>query len=319
MRILVVADNCTDDTADCARQAGHKVIERKDEHQRGKAFALAFAAAELETDAPDVVVIIDADCEIDAVSLSALIDEAANSGRPCQAVNLLRPCLMGSPLVQISTFAFFVKNSVRQRGLQRLAGRAHLTGTGMALPYSLFQRFGEVGDSVVEDLAFGIKLAQSGHPTILIDRATVWSNGSTEDGTLVQRRRWEGGSLSLSMRRGCDLVRRGLARFEIRSMFAGMDLLIPPLALFAAVNLLVLITSTTIAFAFDLGWWPIVFHIITLSIAFAAIGAVWLGEGRKFLSGSALLRVPLYVLWKMPLYFAVVRRGAPRDWLRSGR
>jgi len=36
-------------------------------------------------------------------------------------------------------------------------------------------------------------------------------------------------------------------------------------------------------------------------------------------SGTTLLRLPLYVLWKIPLYFGLARRGAPREWLRTGR
>src|SRR5690606_30529014 len=42
-RILVVADNCTDGTATIARDAGARVLERQDEHRRGKGHALAFA------------------------------------------------------------------------------------------------------------------------------------------------------------------------------------------------------------------------------------------------------------------------------------
>ena len=43
-------------------------------------------------------------------------------------------------MVQLSSFAFLVKNLVRQRGLQRIAGKVHLTGTGMALPWRLFDQ-----------------------------------------------------------------------------------------------------------------------------------------------------------------------------------
>src|SRR5262249_21997555 len=39
-RVLVVADNCTDDTAAIARAAGAEVLERDDPRHRGKGFAL---------------------------------------------------------------------------------------------------------------------------------------------------------------------------------------------------------------------------------------------------------------------------------------
>jgi cellulose synthase/poly-beta-1,6-N-acetylglucosamine synthase-like glycosyltransferase len=221
--------------------------------------------------------------------------------------------------VQISTFAFFVKNSIRQRGLQRLAGRVHLTGTGMALPFFLFQRTGEVAGSVVEDLAFGIQLAEDGYPPKLIDQAIVWSGASTQAGTLVQRRRWEGGFLSLSSKHGWQLIWRGITHLDLRSTLAGMDLLIPPLALFSILNVSLLAIATLAAFAFDLGRWPIVVHGVALAVAFFAVTCTWFGEGRKFISPAALLRIPIYVFWKLPLYAAFARRGAPSEWLRPGR
>ena len=41
-RIIVVADNCTDETATEARIAGAEVIERHDPYRRGKGYALDF-------------------------------------------------------------------------------------------------------------------------------------------------------------------------------------------------------------------------------------------------------------------------------------
>src|SRR5205814_7029145 len=61
-QILVVADNCSDSTAEIARQIGVDVVERENEVLRGKGFALDFARRELERDPPDVVLIVDADC-----------------------------------------------------------------------------------------------------------------------------------------------------------------------------------------------------------------------------------------------------------------
>ena len=114
--VLVVADNCVDRTAEEARSAGAKVLVRNDPDRRGKGYALAAAADHLRGDAPDVVIVLDADCRIDRNSLRALA-AACICGRPGQAVNLLSPDLAGPPLVQLSTFAFMVKNLVRQRGV----------------------------------------------------------------------------------------------------------------------------------------------------------------------------------------------------------
>ena len=174
-RILVVADNCGDATAAEARRAGVEVIERHDTERRGKGFALDFARRHLQAAPPDIVVIIDADCRIDATSLKRLIAACAATDRPCQATYLLDPAPESSPSVQISTFAFFVRNVVRQRALQRLVGRVHLLGTGMAFPWPDFDREQIATDDIVEDLRLGIELAEAGRPPLFVEGAEVWS------------------------------------------------------------------------------------------------------------------------------------------------
>jgi cellulose synthase/poly-beta-1,6-N-acetylglucosamine synthase-like glycosyltransferase len=318
VRILVVADNCADATARLAREAGAEVLERIDTERLGKGHALAFAADSMRASPPDVFAVLDADCRMDGKSVQALVDAAA-AGGPVQAINLLRPDRKSSPLVQISTFAFMLKNLVRQRGLQRLAGRVHLTGTGMAMPYPLFRASSDVRSSIVEDLALGLELSRSGHEPRLVSDATVWSSGSTEKGTLTQRRRWEGGFLSAALREGPRAILRGLARGKLGDVVAGLDLLVPPLALFGFLNIVVLALTALLTWQLSLGWWPVLTHLALLGLAMLVIVLTWLREGRDFISGGALARAPLYVLWKLPMYFGLARRGTPSEWLRTGR
>jgi cellulose synthase/poly-beta-1,6-N-acetylglucosamine synthase-like glycosyltransferase len=316
--VLVVADNCSDNTAAAAVAAGAHVIIRDDPEFRGKGFALAAARDHVRAEPPDVVIVLDADCRIDRSSLIALACSAASLQRACQAVNLLEPDLRAPALVQISNFAFMIKNLIRQRGLQRLAGRAHLTGTGMALPWVIFEGAELGGSNIVEDLALGLDLAGRAAPPLFIEGANVWSPSTSADGTLIQRRRWEGGYVATALKQAPRAFVRGLVRFDLRGVLGALDLAVPPLSLLVILNALALLIGALLAIAGGT-LWPVLVQFVATSLACIALTLAWIRGGRRFASGATLLSLPIYVLWKMPIYFGLVRRGAPKEWLRSGR
>src|SRR5947209_3531591 len=61
-QILVIADNCSDNTAGVARAAGATVRERFDQHLRGKGYALDFGVRCMHEQPPAILIIVDADC-----------------------------------------------------------------------------------------------------------------------------------------------------------------------------------------------------------------------------------------------------------------
>lgn len=316
-RVLVVADNCEDNTAAIARGAGAEVIERRDHARVGKGFALAFARDHLAASPPRAVIVLDADCFTDGASMRRIAQLAATSGRPVQAVNLLQPDLAAAPMVQVSNFAFLLKNLVRQMGLARLAGRVHLTGTGMAFPWPIFAAAPLATEDIVEDLGLGLDMAASGVPPLFAPDAFVWSRASGAEGTLKQRTRWEGGFLSTSMRRAPSLMARALRRADPRLFWSGLSLMVPPLALLAVFNALALALAVPLV-ALGASPIPALAQVAVGGLAGAAVIVAWRFVGRPYLSPAAAARLPLYLLWKLPLYLGLLRRS-PVGWLRAGR
>lgn len=317
--LLVVADNCSDRTASEARLAGAEVIERHEPQARGKGFALEFAKQHLRASPPDVVVILDADCQIGASSLRSVSSAAMQFDRPCQSVNLLVVGARSSPLIRISTFAFLVKNLIRQRALQRLGGRAHLTGTGMAFPWRDFESSALASSNIVEDLSLGLALAERGRPAFLVEEAAVTSLAASAAGTMDQRSRWEGGFLTVAASVGPRALASALHKRSFRDFFAALDLMVPPVALLSALNLTVIASFALAAINGLIDPWPVILHATVFAVALAGVALVWFIHGRQIVSFWDLLLAPAYVLWKVPHYVRLFVGGAPKHWIRGER
>ncbi len=138
-RLLVVADNCSDDTAAIGGAAGAEVVVRNDPTKYGKGYALDFGLKHLSQDAPAVVIVIDADCRIAEGSIDRLAATCAATHRPVQAVNLMTAPDESPINYRVAEFAWRVKNWVRPSGLHALNLPCQLTGTGMAFPWELIR------------------------------------------------------------------------------------------------------------------------------------------------------------------------------------
>ncbi len=315
--LIVVADNCTDATAAIARSVGAAVIERTDPDRRGKGYALAFGVDHLRTSPPECVIIIDADCVPVPGAIRTLAALAVIEQRPVQAYYRMIAPIDSSPMVQISNFAFLVKNFVRQRGMARLGAPALLTGTGMAFPWALIAAVPLASGNIVEDLALGIHCAQHGVPPIFCAGAEVTSAAASAADTLTQRRRWEHGFLATARSYGLPLIGQGVWEGRWSLVWLGLHLLVPPLAmLFMIVALTLCVLATTAVFGFGSG--PFVTVCAAMAVSAVLTLTTWWRFGRETLSAHALARVPLYILWKIPLYLGFVSRRET-DWVRTAR
>ncbi len=317
-RIVVIADNCTDRTADIARGHGVTVLERTDTANRGKGFALAAGLASLENAPPDIVIVVDADCTVARNSLTELAQTARATRRPVQGVYLLRAPDTRDAKAVISAFAFMVKNQARPRGMDRLGLPVPLTGSGMAFPYDLLRHANLATGNIVEDLALGLELAEQGHGPVLCDTARIsGALPGAGDAAVTQRTRWEHGYLSTLLGTAPKLFVKGLFTFRMTLIAAAIDLAVPPLSL--------LVTGAIAALAASLviGWWVTAFGpamLLAASLILAAVVLVisWAVYARRWLAFSAFLAIPGYILWKLPIYLKFLT-GRERSWVRTER
>ena len=161
--VIVIADNCQDETAEIAAQTGATVIERNNTKQKGKGYALDYGCQFLAKDPPDVVVILDADCSIEPKTIERIGYQAQQTQKPIQALYLMKPPVQDSPEDFISAFAFLIKNLVRPKGLANLGKPCLLTGSGMANPWSAIKQIQLANGNIAEDLQLGLDLVIAGY------------------------------------------------------------------------------------------------------------------------------------------------------------
>jgi cellulose synthase/poly-beta-1,6-N-acetylglucosamine synthase-like glycosyltransferase len=317
-RLIVVADNCADDTADVARKERAQVIERTDPIRRGKGYALDFGVRHLESDPPDVVIFVDADCQVAEGSIDQLVGLCGVTGRPVQALYLMNAPEGAGLKTRIAQFAWVVKNQVRPSGLHGLGLPCQLMGTGMAFPWSCISSATLATNHIVEDLKLGLDLARAGLPPVFCPAALVTSEFPTSsEGIQQQRRRWEHGHLGMILAEAPRMLLTAVMRLNPGLAALALDLSVPPLAL-----LVMLIGALWILSA--------VFYLLTraqipLDVATAEVFLVaaavllsWARYGRRILSISDLALSMVYAVSKVPLYarFLVARQ---RAWVRSDR
>lgn len=317
-RVVVVADNCSDATAQIARNKGAEVVERFDSVHRGKGFALEAGVRYLSTNPPDVVVVLDADCELDPGSIDALAGAVTTTDRPCQARNLLRLPKNAGPEASVSTFAFLVKNWVRPRALQRIGLPVPLNGTGMAFPWDIIRDAPLATGEIVEDLALGIHFTQQRLGPVFCESAHVWSDLPSDPKAAVeQRTRWEHGYMGSILRDVPKLLSDVFRQRRIGLLFVAMDLMVPPLALLAIVSCL----SFAIVLFLSLythHWTPLYMLAAAGIMAGLGIAAVWFRFASDIIPAQVILAIPGYVFRKLNIYkrFVTARQ---KEWVRTER
>jgi cellulose synthase/poly-beta-1,6-N-acetylglucosamine synthase-like glycosyltransferase len=317
-RLLVVADNCSDDTAAVARAAGAEVVERDDPCRRGKGYALDFGVRALAGRPPQVVVVMDADCALEPDAIDRLAKRCAEAGRPVQALYLMHGAPGAGLRVRLAEFAWVVRNHVRPLGLARCGLPCQLMGTGMAFLWQQLRTAPLASSHLVEDMQLGIDLAIAGAAPLFCPQARVHSVFASQvEAVVSQRTRWEHGHLSVIGRAAPRLFWQALRQGRLDLLAMALDLCVPPLA---ALLLLALALALLcgVAAAFGAARAP----LLIVLYALLAITVATLLARRRFAAGivsaADLLAVPGYVLGKLPIYARFLRRRQI-DWIRTKR
>lgn len=318
-RLVVVADNCLDHTAEAARQQGAEVTVRNERALCGKGYALDHGIRFLEdTGAPQVVIFVDADCLVMPGSIDRLARLSGQSGRPVQGAYLMNSPRPPRKSASMVVFAWKVRDYVRPLGWNRLSFPCQLSGSGMAFPWELVRTADLASSHLVEDLKQGLDLALAGKFPLFCPEAVVTSdvcNGGVPSN--AQRARWEHGTLAAILQYFPRLLLRLLQTRNLQLLAVTLDLSVPPLALLALVIGAYLALASAFA-AMSYGAAPLAVAGANCLFLLASIFLAWWRHGREILPLRWLAFAPVYALRKVPLYcrFLFDRQ---KEWVRGER
>jgi cellulose synthase/poly-beta-1,6-N-acetylglucosamine synthase-like glycosyltransferase len=316
-RIVVIADNCTDSTAEIARSLGAEVAERSHETLRGKGFALDFGIKYLSDNPPEIVIVFDADCLVQQDTINALVQSVIDGGRAVQALYLIQAKSTAAVKTKLSEFAYVVKSWTRPLGFYRLGLPMQLMGSGMAFPWTQISQADFSHGSIVEDMKLGIDLAGKQLAPQFCPEAFVSSVfPEHQEGEKTQRKRWEHGHLGMIVQEGLPLLGRGIKSLDFEMVAMALDLCVPPVALlfllsgvFGLVSFIFYVSGNNAA--------PWILGIVQFLLLSLFVLIAWLKHGTKIISLTALLTfAPVYALSKIKMYISFFG-NRQTEWVKS--
>lgn len=317
-QLIVIADNCSDRTAEIVQEMGIKVIERENQELKGKGYALDYGLKFLDDHYPDVVIFVDADCILKTEAIKNLTQKAIATQKPVQGLYLMENPPQPTPKDQISAFAFKVKNLVRPLGLHNIQQPCLLTGTGMAFPWKVIQKINLASNNIVEDMKLGLDLAIAGYSPVFCPAAEIMGILPQQQlAATTQRTRWEHGHLQTALSYVPLLIKESIKQKRLDLLVIALDLLIPPLSLFVSLWLGLTLISLLMAIL-NLSYIPFILSAIAGLMIFTAILIAWNKFGKKELPLITLVKIPLYILWKIPLYVKFLFKRESQ-WIRTER
>jgi len=317
--VVVIADNCSDETAAIARSNGADVLVRVDLDRPGKGRALRWAIDKLLSGRrpPDAVVIVDADSVADPGLLAALVRPFETGARVVQGESLLSED--GSPQSALRAAAFLLVNHVRPSGRAVLGLPSNLAGNGMLLGRAVLETNPWDAYTSAEDVEYSVGLRMAGIRVVFgagaILRTPTPPNARAAE---QQRLRWEGGKLHLAYRRCPRLVWHAIRERRPLLVDAAVELALPPLGLLTAAAVLGAVLAAVLAWLGLVGASAVVPWLV-------AVGAIPLYVLLGFRAGHAprsayraLLRAPLFVVTKTVRSYRLIAFRSD-TWVRTQR
>lgn len=240
--IYVIADNCTDNTAEIARNAGAIVYERFDEEKKTKGFALQwFLAQKIEEDAPyDAFCVFDADNIADKNFLKAMNKKLCQGEDVVQGYRDIKNPTDNWITAGYAIF-YWMMNRFYHLARYNLGLSPLLNGTGFMVRFDVIKPTGWDTKTLTEDIEFSLKNIIEGRKLGWATDAIVYDEQPTSfRQSWSQRERWTVGHIQC-MKEYTGLLAAAVKEKKTLMNFDGLLYILGSIPMFVITILLLLL------------------------------------------------------------------------------
>jgi 1,2-diacylglycerol 3-beta-glucosyltransferase len=324
-QVHVVADNCSDGTAEVVRRCGFTAHVRTDTASPGKGPALNWLFDRLQAEGTpfDTVVIVDADTTLRADFLRQMAAALDGGARAAQAYYAVHDP-GGSTAAALRSAALACRHNLRPLGRSAIGASCGLYGNGMAFDKEVMKGRRWSGH-LTEDMEFQMDLLLDGQRVAYVPGAVLEAEMPHNlSSATSQNERWELGRQQMARRYIPTLARRlfsGHRELRVAHADAILDHLVPPLSVLIAANTLCSVGAATMTMARGR-------RIDRLNLLSSAVSAtvivLHVTAGLRSVAAPrstyrALLHAPRMVAWKLRLWLRVLARPNAVKWTRTTR
>jgi 1,2-diacylglycerol 3-beta-glucosyltransferase len=314
--VVVVADNCTDRTAELARARGAGCLERTDPALPGKPRALAWALTQLPVADFDAVVIIDADTIVDAGFATALAQAGPITDRAFQAYFDVRN--PGETLLTRMATVLAAANYRFAYALKRAVGlNAPLLGNGMCLGTAVLARHGWKAFTIAEDWELYALYTTQGVAIESLPSAHLYAQEARSlEQSATQRRRWTAGKLTVFARHiGPLLASRRIGFAQKLDALAELSGPGPVVHLGVVV---VAAALTLVAHPPAAAWLVAALGASVVRTAVYAFAGLTV-QRDPIRAALAFVFLPLYLVWRLGAAVVALSQVGDKPWVRTAR
>jgi cellulose synthase/poly-beta-1,6-N-acetylglucosamine synthase-like glycosyltransferase len=313
--VVVVADNCTDRTADIARAAGVVCLVRTAPTDAGKPRAIAWALTQLPVVDYDTIVIVDADTEVDsdfAACVAAAAPLANKVLQPYNGVSNQRENALTRMAAVLSAANHGLAYVLKTR-----AGVNVPLSVGMCIGSGVLARVGWTVTSLSEDWELYALLTERGVRIGAVPGARIRAQeAATLSASGSQRRRWTAGKLSVLARHAWPLVRSRQAVFAQK--LDGLAELSAPGPV-VHLGLVALVTFTAIVLHPPAAGWLVAMLLATLVRPAVYTLAALARDPDPGSAIRAFAFLPFYAIWRIGAAVTALGMLGRKPWIRTAR